>query len=265
MRSLWLAVLIACGAPAAPATTPIDSDADGIVGDADGCPTEPEDRDGFQDDDGCPDPDNDGDGILDPNDLCTEQPEDIDLFQDDDGCPDPDNDDDRILDANDQCPCRPETYNDFEDEDGCPDCPRVQVNASRITIRAQVHFPRASSVLEPAALAIIDEVAQVLLQFEEIQVVAVQGHASRGERRAGRLAEERAALVVAAIVARGVAAERLVAEGFGTARPLDARRSPEARAINRRVDFELRQHDLPPSTPRSVGDCGVGPVAGCGS
>jgi len=36
----------------------------------DKCSGDAEDRDGFQDADGCPDPDNDGDGILDENDRC---------------------------------------------------------------------------------------------------------------------------------------------------------------------------------------------------
>ncbi|CAN5838874.1 hypothetical protein BH11MYX3_BH11MYX3_27820 [soil metagenome] len=47
-----------------------DRDEDGIVDNLDKCPDDPEDRDGFQDADGCPDPDNDGDGILDRDDRC---------------------------------------------------------------------------------------------------------------------------------------------------------------------------------------------------
>jgi hypothetical protein len=66
----------------------IDADADGIADDADKCPDEVEDRDGFQDDDGCPDPDNDEDGILDALDVCPLDKEDFDGFQDEDGCPD---------------------------------------------------------------------------------------------------------------------------------------------------------------------------------
>ncbi len=65
-----------------------DPDGDGVYDDADQCPDKAEDRDGFQDDDGCPDADNDGDGILDDADLCPLDAEDIDGFQDDDGCPD---------------------------------------------------------------------------------------------------------------------------------------------------------------------------------
>ncbi len=47
-----------------------DSDGDGILDTVDACPNDPEDFDGFEDGDGCPDPDNDGDGILDGADAC---------------------------------------------------------------------------------------------------------------------------------------------------------------------------------------------------
>ncbi|MCH9685442.1 MAG: OmpA family protein, partial [Deltaproteobacteria bacterium] len=37
---------------------------------------------------GCPIPDTDGDGILDPDDQCVDVPENVNGFEDDDGCPD---------------------------------------------------------------------------------------------------------------------------------------------------------------------------------
>jgi large repetitive protein len=99
----------------------VDSDGDGIPDDRDVCPLEREDRDGFEDFDGCPDPDNDRDGIPDVLDRCPNEPEDKDGFEDEDGCPDPDNDRDGIPDARDRCPNEPEDRDGFEDEDGCPD------------------------------------------------------------------------------------------------------------------------------------------------
>lgn len=134
-----------------------DRDGDGIKDDVDQCPDDPEDFDGFKDEDGCPDPDNDndgipdvddrcinvpedrdgdhdedgcpeggegdrdGDGILDSKDKCPDDPEDRDGFQDEDGCPDPDNDNDGIPDKMDQCPNDPEDKDGFQDQDGCPD------------------------------------------------------------------------------------------------------------------------------------------------
>lgn len=85
------------------------------------CPGEPEDKDGFEDDDGCPDPDNDEDGILDEKDNCPDQAEDFDKFEDEDGCPDLDNDGDGISDVDDLCPNVAEDKNNYKDNDGCPD------------------------------------------------------------------------------------------------------------------------------------------------
>ncbi len=66
----------------------LDPDMDGLIGDEDQCPLDPEDKDSFEDLDGCPDPDNDKDGIADLDDECINDPEDPDGYQDEDGCPD---------------------------------------------------------------------------------------------------------------------------------------------------------------------------------
>jgi outer membrane protein OmpA-like peptidoglycan-associated protein len=100
-----------------------DRDQDGIDDDIDQCPDQPEDKDGFQDADGCPDPDNDKDGILDIVDQCPDLPEDMNGYEDRDGCPDGGRDRDRdgILDVKDQCPDEPEDIDGYEDADGCPE------------------------------------------------------------------------------------------------------------------------------------------------
>ena len=98
-----------------------DADGDGIPDEIDKCPSIPEDFDGFEDEDGCPDFDNDNDGIYDAQDKCPNEPEDFDGFEDKDGCPDYDNDRDGIPDSMDVCPNAPEPINGYKDEDGCPD------------------------------------------------------------------------------------------------------------------------------------------------
>ncbi len=99
----------------------LDDDKDGILDVVDQCRLEPEDKDKFEDENGCPDPDNDKDGILDVKDECPNDPEDKDGFEDDNGCPDPDNDKDGVLDLSDKCAMEPEDKDQFEDEDGCPE------------------------------------------------------------------------------------------------------------------------------------------------
>ncbi|WP_224372498.1 Ig-like domain-containing protein [Hyalangium versicolor] len=111
-----------------------DNDGDGILDVKDRCPNQPETKNGFEDADGCPDTlpppppvDSDGDGITDDKDRCPKAPEDKDGFEDADGCPDPDNDKDGVLDAADKCPTEPETINGVKDDDGCPDKGEVKV------------------------------------------------------------------------------------------------------------------------------------------
>jgi hypothetical protein len=60
-------------------------------------------------------PDRDNDGIRDDVDRCPDDPEDCDGFEDGDGCPDEDNDRDGVLDRCDRCPNFPGTT-----IDGCP-------------------------------------------------------------------------------------------------------------------------------------------------
>ena len=98
-----------------------DIDRDGILNSLDKCPELREDRDGFEDTDGCPDLDDDRDGVPDKLDRCLSEKEDIDGFEDLDGCIDLDNDQDNIIDRNDRCPNQPENRNGHQDQDGCPD------------------------------------------------------------------------------------------------------------------------------------------------
>ena len=136
----------------------LDDDADGIGDTIDQCPRVPEDRDGYQDADGCPDPDNDGDGVPDGVDKCPLVAEDLDNFEDADGCPELDNDKDGIPDVDDLCPSSPETKNGFEDGDGCPDqlpvLPKVEPPPPPPKVEApKVEAPKPLTKKEKAALA----------------------------------------------------------------------------------------------------------------
>jgi len=79
-----------------------DVDDDTILNADDACPFDPEDFDGIQDEDGCPETDADGDGILDEVDACPEDAEDLDGIQDEDGCPETDADSDGMPDGYEQ-------------------------------------------------------------------------------------------------------------------------------------------------------------------
>lgn len=65
--------------------------------------------------------DMDADGIPDARDECPRLPEDVDGFEDEDGCMDPDNDNDFIPDLDDKCPNEEAIEGQDLDEDGCTD------------------------------------------------------------------------------------------------------------------------------------------------
>ena len=216
-----------------------DRDGDGIPDDLDKCPDEPEDFDGFEDEDGCPDPDNDKDGIPDKMDLCPNDPEDFDGFEDEDGCPDPDNDHDRILDVNDKCPNEPETYNGFEDEDGCPDKGMVIVKRGKLEILDKIYFETDKDVIMEKSFPLIDAIAATIKGHPEIALLEIQGHADeRGDDEHNLdLTDRRAHSVMRALEDRGVELGRLRARGYGETKPVCTQHNEECWSKNRRVEF----------------------------
>jgi OmpA-OmpF porin, OOP family len=219
-----------------------DRDGDGILDSHDKCPDEPEDKDGFQDADGCPDPDNDQDGIPDELDKCPNDAEDYDGFQDTDGCPDPDNDKDGIPDVRDRCPNAPETFNGFEDEDGCPDKGGlIVVQENDILILEKIQFKTGSAEILPKSFPILDAVATALTHNPDFTMVEVQGHADeRGAEKANLLlTQSRSKAVLEALVQRGVNRATLRSMGYGVYCPLDPAHKAAAWDKNRRVEFKI--------------------------
>jgi len=247
-----------------------DDDKDYICADVDQCPDQPEDYDGVQDDDGCPeDQDTDMDGILDSVDQCVLDQEDPDGFQDDDGCPDPDNDMDEVPDFSDQCSDQPEDPDGFKDDDGCPDddndgdgvldledecpntagvaseagCPKkyegVQITATRIEINQTIYFAYNKATIKPVSFPILNTVAEVLNDNPDIRL-SIEGHTdSKGNDNYNKkLSDKRAKAVMDYLVKKGgVSRSRLTSVGWGEEQPIDTNLTEEGRAANRRVEF----------------------------
>ncbi len=226
-----------------------DADADGIPDASDRCPAEAEDKDGYQDDDGCPDPDNDVDGVPDGQDKCPLAPEDKDGFQDADGCPDPDNDGDGVLDPSDACLDQLETKNGYQDTDGCPDELPAAVKILE-GVLPKVGFKVFATDVTPGTTRQLDAVVRALIANPELHL-AIHVHTDDEVVTRGlypdnlELSQARAEAVMSYLVSKGVAAERLVAKGFGDTRPavspagLEGKKLAAVRVMNRRVELHL--------------------------
>ncbi|MEO6097712.1 MAG: OmpA family protein [Fibrobacteria bacterium] len=241
-----------------------DNDKDNIADALDKCPVQAEDLDGFQDADGCPDPDNDADGIADLKDKCPleagsgdfegcpdrdidkdgianeldkcpKEAEDKDGFEDFDGCPDPDNDKDNIADALDKCPNEAEVVNGYKDEDGCAD--EVIKKGEKLVLKG-VFFKTGSAELTPESLPTLDKLAEQLTTFPEVKL-EVQGHTDNlgPAAKNKKLSGKRAQAVVAYLVTKGIAKDRLKAFGYGPEKPVGDNKTEDGRAQNRRVEL----------------------------
>jgi OmpA-OmpF porin, OOP family len=252
-----------------PIPEPGDMDGDGIRDDLDECPRVPEDKDDYEDQDGCPEEDNDADGIADKLDKCPNDPEDRDGFQDDDGCPDPDNDGDGLSDKIDACPDQPEDKDGVEDDDGCPDCDDdkdgvpecpeakdacpgvtgdspdgckkynlIVVTENKIELKQTVYFDTKKTTIKRVSFPLLDEVSQALLDNPTIHV-RIEGHTdSRGSDKFNlKLSKGRAASVRNYLLNKGIDGERMVAEGYGESQPMADNRTSAGREQNRRVEF----------------------------
>jgi outer membrane protein OmpA-like peptidoglycan-associated protein len=238
-----------------------DSDGDGIPDDIDRCPLDPEDFDGFQDDDGCPDPDNDGDGIVDRLDACPDTPGPVENR----GCPVLDRDGDGVPDNVDKCPDQagpkenqgcPDTDRDHDGIpdrlDKCPDdpglppdgCPKkytlVEIKKDRIVIKQQVHFASAAYRVLPDSFPLLDQVALVLRDYPAMKV-SVEGHTDSvgAEAMNMKLSQARADSVKAYLAKKGIAEERLESIGFGPTKPIASNKTELGRTQNRRTEFRI--------------------------
>lgn len=201
--------------------------------------------------------DRDGDGIPDATDACVDRPEDADGFDDLDGCPDIDNDLDRVLDIADKCPSVPETYNGFRDDDGCPDTLPPEVDALRGTIEGLIYAEGETGVRD-SAQASIAKIVATMTQHPTIRVVLI-GHTDDREAKqfanAGEpadlatlstdLSRARADAAKQAFTAAGIASARVDIEGHGAEEPVSDNDKPRGRLANRRVEIRLY---VPPSS-----------------
>jgi outer membrane protein OmpA-like peptidoglycan-associated protein len=129
-----------------------------------------------------------------------------------------------------------------------PDEAEVYKQGNRLVIRLKaIQFPVGKDFILPSNYALLSKVQRAIRIFGEPHVV-IEGHTdSTGSDDLNEyLSQERAEAVRAYFVANGTLPnKRIVAVGYGSKRPLASNKTPEGRAINRRIDLMI----VPPPPP----------------
>jgi OmpA-OmpF porin, OOP family len=101
----------------------------------------------------------------------------------------------------------------------------------------EIEFASASAVISARSAPLLDRLAKEARACPGN--IRIEGHTDNIGRANFnlRLSDDRAAAVRAALIERGVPADRLQSEGFGATRPLADNHTPEGRAKNRRIEF----------------------------
>jgi outer membrane protein OmpA-like peptidoglycan-associated protein len=122
-----------------------------------------------------------------------------------------------------------------------PPPPRVVLTDSNIQILDKVQFETGSDKLLPVSFPLLDQVAQVMVENAQIELVEIQGHTdSTGSAGINRkLSAARAESVKRYLVDKKVAKGRLVGKGYGPDVPIADNATAEGRDANRRVEFKI--------------------------
>ena len=118
---------------------------------------------------------------------------------------------------------------------------RVVLTASNIAIMDKVQFETGKAELLPVSHALLDEVAKMLKDNPQVELISVEGHTdSTGTPEVNRkLSQARAESVAKYLSGKGVKAARMDPKGFGPDRPIADNETDAGREANRRVEFNI--------------------------
>jgi OOP family OmpA-OmpF porin len=181
-----------------------DTDGDGVFDKVDKCPTVP----GPAENQGCPWPDTDGDGVLDKDDACPTVPGPVENK----GCPWPDTDGDGVLDKDDACP----TVFGLKEYNGCPKPQSAYADEATGALKG-IFFNFNKATLRPESSDKLDQAATIIKSSNDGTFLVTGQTDKKGSDKYNlNLSRERAAAVVAALEARGVATSQLKSKGIGS-------------------------------------------------
>jgi OmpA-OmpF porin, OOP family len=117
----------------------------------------------------------------------------------------------------------------------------VELTKDQIKVKGTIHFKKNGASLDPNSMQILDEVIDLIARNPQIKRIRVEGHTDNtGNAEANlQLSKDRAKSVMDYLVAHGVSANRLDAEGYGMTKPLVPNIGARNKAKNRRVEFKI--------------------------
>ena len=217
-----------------------DRDKDGVLDKDDECPDTP----GLAQFNGCPD--TDGDGIADKDDACPE----VAGPAANNGCPWPDTDNDGVLDKDDACPTVP----GLKEYNGCPKPDTAYAEEATKALK-DILFDFNKATINAQSNAKLDQAASIMKASEGRFLVEGHTDAKGSDAYNLKLSQQRAAAVVKALEARGVADSQLKSRGLGEQEAKvaetasDAERQADRKVVVKAVDAAaweaIQKSDLP--------------------
>jgi OmpA-OmpF porin, OOP family len=113
----------------------------------------------------------------------------------------------------------------------------------KLEIPGQIVFESGSAVLKPESDAALNQLKQYLDETPRVTKLRIEGHTDNvGSAPANEtLSGQRALAIKAALIAKGINKDRLLAVGFGQSKPIADNTTEEGKAKNRRTEFHVAE------------------------
>ncbi len=227
----------------------IDDDDDGIPNDDDLCPNDYAKPNESAERKGCPTPppppDTDADTIPDTKDACPKEAGPISQDPAKNGCPPPPNPDvdaDGVMDVEDACLGEKGVKSSDPKANGCKTL--VRTSDKQIALLQSIEFRVAKKDLPPIdekSEPVLAQIKEVLAERSDIAKIEIGAYTDNDGKEAFNVktSQARAESVKKWLVDHGVAEARLVAKGYGPAKPIGDNKTKEGRAKNKRVEVVI--------------------------